>query len=261
MRTADGGLDESFPGPDLDRGVWFPYYLPHWSSRAATAASYEITDDGLRLSIPPEQGLWCPDRHPAPMRVSCLQTGSYAGPLGSAIGQQPFADGLTVTEEQPTWWGYTPTYGSLDITMRARITRRSMFAFWLSGIEDEPHRAGEICVAEIFGDALHGGVAEVGVGVKRLGDPRLRQEFATVPLQIDVAEDHTYGVDWRPGSLTFTVDGRVVRELDQAPDYPAQLMVGLFDFLDRDPAEQSSPEMVVSRVRGSPLGSSTPSAT
>ncbi len=27
-------LDETFAGTDLDRRVWFPYYLPHWSSRA-----------------------------------------------------------------------------------------------------------------------------------------------------------------------------------------------------------------------------------
>jgi hypothetical protein len=39
MRTE---LDERFPGDALDLDVWFPYYLPHWSSRAESAASYSV---------------------------------------------------------------------------------------------------------------------------------------------------------------------------------------------------------------------------
>ena len=106
------------------------------------------------------------------MRVSCLQTGSYAGPVGSTIGQQPFAGGLTVTEEQPTFWGCTPHFGSLGgDDARGPWARESMIAFWLSGIEDTPERSGEICVAEIFGDAVADGVAQVGMGVHRFRDP------------------------------------------------------------------------------------------
>ena len=247
-RPAD--LDERF-GAELDRDVWFPFYLPHWSSRAASAATYEVGPNGLRLSIPPDQGLWCAELHPDPMRVSCVQSGSFAGPLGSTIGQQPFQAGLTVREEQPDFWGYTPTYGSLEITMRARIGPRSMFAFWLSGIEDSPEHSGEICVAEIFGDAIRDGVAQVGMGVHRFRDPALGEEFGTEPLRIEVSEDHTYAVDWRPGSVDFSVDRTAVRHLEQAPDYPVQLMIGVFDFPTRHPTpDPSPPEMVVSRVLG-----------
>ena len=32
-------LDEQFDGNELDPAVWLPYYLPHWSSRAASAAT------------------------------------------------------------------------------------------------------------------------------------------------------------------------------------------------------------------------------
>ncbi len=59
-------------------------------------------------------------------------------------------------------------------------------------------------------------------------------------------------MDWRPGSLVFSVDGAVVRELAQAPDYPVQLMLGVFEFPDRHPDRadaEPSPELVVSRVR------------
>jgi hypothetical protein len=248
-------LTETFEGADLDQSIWFPYYLPHWSSREASKATYEVSRGELRLSIPSEQALWCPELHAEPLRVSCIQTGSWAGPLGSALGQQPFRDDLVVREEQPTMWGYTPLYGQIEIRMRGLITPRSMFALWMSGIEDQPERSGEICVAEIFGDAVSNGVAQVGMGVHQFRDPALHEEFGTEPMRLDVAEFHTYAVDWRPGSLVFGIDGVVVRTLEQSPDYPMQLMVGVFDFPIKASATDggATPEMVVSHVRGRPL--------
>jgi hypothetical protein len=257
MGTSRLRLDERFPGSALDPDVWFPYYLPHWSSRAASAATHAVRDGALQLSIPPDQPMWCPDLHSEPLRVSCVQSGSFAGPLGSTVGQQPFADGLTVREEQPTLWGYTPRYGHVEVRMRGAVTGRSMFACWMSGIEDSPERSGEICVAEIFGSTVRQGHADVGMGLHRFRDPALVEEFATERLAIDVAEFHTYAVDWLPGSLVFTVDGAEVRRLEQAPDYPMQLMLGVFDFPAQasDPqADVPVPEMVVSHVAGWPIG-------
>jgi len=253
-------LDERFAGEALDTDVWFPYYLPHWSSRASSAATYELGDGGLRLTIPPSQGLWCPDTHSEPLRVSCIQSGSFAGPLGSTVGQQPFRDGLEVREEQPTMWGYTPRYGHVEVRMRGVVSARSMVAFWMSGIEDSPSRSAEICVAEIFGDAVRDGSADVGMGVHRFRDPALTEDFSADPLPIDPADDHTYAVDWEPGSLAFSVDGSVVRRSDQSPDYPMQLMLGVFDFPAKAPANSSDaagvpvPALVVSHVVGHPLG-------
>jgi|1185.fasta_scaffold137254_2 hypothetical protein len=34
------------------------------------------------------------------------------------------------------------------------LSRRSMAAVWTVGVEDEPERSAEICVFEVFGDAL-----------------------------------------------------------------------------------------------------------
>jgi glycosyl hydrolase family 16 len=254
-------LDERFAGDGLDTAVWFPYYLPHWSSRASSAATYDVREGALHLTIPPSQGLWCSDVHEEPLRVSCVQSGSFAGPLGSAVGQQPFQDGLEVREEQPTMWGYTPLYGHVEVRMRGVISARSMVALWMSGIEDEPSRSGEICVAEIFGDAVRDGSADVGMGVHQFRDPALTEDWSADPLPIDVADDHTYAVDWRPGSLAFSVDDSVVRRCDQAPDYPMQLMLGVFDFpakaLAGDPGAAGSPSpvpsLVVSHVLGRPL--------
>jgi hypothetical protein len=255
MVTSRLELDEQFTSDTLDPDIWFPYHLPHWSSRSRSAATYAVHDGELQLSIPAEQPLWCADLHEEPLRVSCIQSGSFAGPLGSTIGQQPFREGLEVREEQPTLWGYTPLFGQVEVRMRGVVTSRSMFAFYMSGIEDRPEHSGEICVAEVFGDAVRDGSADIGSGVKRLRDPALVEEFSADPIGIDVAEFHTFGVDWRPGWLEFRIDGDIVRRLDQAPEYLMQLMIGVFDFpakADPDDPGGPVPELVVSHVRGRP---------
>ena len=246
-------LEEHFGGDDLDPSVWVPYYLPHWSSRESSRATYEVRDGELRLSIPPSQGLWAPGVHPTPLRVSCVQTANFSGPVGSPVGGQPFLENQRVREEQETFWGYTPLYGHIEIRMRGEVSPRSMVAFWMSGIEDTgPERSGEICVMEAFGSAPR----EIGIGLHKFRDPQLTEEWSALPLEIDIAEFHTYAVDWRPGSLEFAVDGRPVKRCAQAPGYPVQLMIGVFDFPDRAadvPGPVPVPEMVVSHVIGHPL--------
>ena len=130
-----------------------------------------------------------------------------------------------------------------------------MFAFWMSGIEDEPGRCGEICVAEIFGDAVDEHSAGVGLGIKRIGDPALEEDFSVHRVAIDVSEDHTYGVDWRRGSIDYFIDGALIAHSDQAPDYPLQLFIGVFDFpaKARPNGDTHVPELVVSAVTGRPL--------
>ena len=78
-------LHEDFSSGALDETVWFPYYLPHWSSRSEAAATFDVSSGALHLSIPPEQPLWCPDRHEEPMKVSCIQTGSFSGAKEAAV--------------------------------------------------------------------------------------------------------------------------------------------------------------------------------
>jgi hypothetical protein len=243
-------LAERFEAGELDRGVWVPWYLPHWSSRDASGATYEIRDGELRLSIPPGQPLWAEGVHETPLRVSGIQSANFSGPTGSTIGGQPFLDRQQVREEQGEFWGFTPLYGHVEIRMRAVITPRSMVAFWLSGIEDRPERSGEICVMEVFGTAPHG----FGMGLHCFRDPRLTEDWSVVDLPIDVAAFHTYAVDWRPDHLAFAVDGEVVKEVGQAPDYPVQLEIAVFDFPEKAvpetgvPGETPVPELIVEHV-------------
>jgi hypothetical protein len=258
MTTASPGFFDDFAGTALDTAVWVPHYLPMWSSRAASAASYRVAGSELRLAIPPEQEPWCAADHEEPLRVSGIQSGVFSGPVGSTIGQQPFREGLLVQEFQPTQWGWTTKFGRLDVRARMVLDPRSMASVWMVGLEDAPERSGEICVFEIFGDALGTDdrglpTAAVGEGIHPFRDPTLVEDFATTRLAIDVAQFHTYGAQWQPGRVTFSVDGALIRTVNQAPDYPMQLMVAVFDFPAKPVATDAPavvPELVVDWVRG-----------
>lgn len=251
-------VDERFTRPPEDRG-WTLAYLPAWSSRAAAAATARTGPDGLHLTIPPGQPLWCPDDHRPRLRVSAVQSGTWSGPVGSTRGQQPFRPGQTVRERQPARWALTPRYGRVEVTCRATIGPGSMFSAWLVGVEDVPEHSGELCLVEVFGDTLgtdEDGMptAALGSGVHPFRDPALHEDFAAPRTALDVAAWHTYAVAWQPGSATFEVDGTVTRTLAQAPGYPMQLMLGVFDFPDRPhaPGGPAVPELVVGRVRATP---------
>ena len=228
---------DHFDQSALDSQIWIPHYLPQWSSRAESAATYEIAGSELRLSIPADQGLWCAEDHDPPLRVSGIQSGVFSGEVGSRVGQQPYRHGVVVREAQPAQWGWTPEYGRLEVRARMELSPRSMAAVWMVGLEDQPSRSAEICIFEVFGDALSTGdgepTAAVGMGVHPFRDPAITDDFAAPRLAIDVTEFHVYAADWRPGQVDFLVDGQPVRTVHHAPDYPMQMMVALFDFPDR----------------------------
>jgi hypothetical protein len=234
MASTATAQTEHFEGRDLADDRWVPHYLPHWSSREGSRATYDVADSVLRLRIPTGQGLWCADRHSPALRTSTIASGLYAGPLGSTVGQQPFADGLTVTEEQEPFRGWLLTEGRLTVRARADLTARSMVSVWLTGFEDEPDRCGEVCVFEVFGDTVTPTSAGVGAGVHAFRDPALREEFAVTPVDLDLREWHDYTVTMAPDGCTWSVDGRPLRTSDQCPAYPLQLFVGVFDFPDRE---------------------------
>ncbi len=163
-------------------------------------------------------------------RVSSLQTGVFAGPLGSTTGQHRFSPEARVREEQPTTRGFTPTYGLVELRAAACADTDAMVALWMIGFEDEPVRSAEICVAEIFGRGVTGDGAEVGMGVHPFGDPAVVDDFSVERVAIDARELHTYSALWTPNGVTFYVDDGPVRRVDQSPDYPMQLMLGIYDF-------------------------------
>jgi Glycosyl hydrolases family 16 len=244
-------FDERFTSGELDTSRWIAAYLPAWSSRAAAAATYDLSSDGLRLSIPTDQPAWCPGLHDdPPLRVSAVQSGNRSGAVGTALGQQPFRNGLVVTEAQDELRGFVPLYGRVEVQCRAEVAPGSMFSAWMIGMEDQPHRCGEICLVEVFGDTIADCRAAVGSGIHAFRDPGLTEEFSAVPRDIDVAEWHGYAVEWRPDGVKWFIDGECTRTSEQSPAYPMLLILGVFDFPGiSDTAFE--PKLTVRRVVGS----------
>jgi hypothetical protein len=130
-----------------------------------------------------------------------------------------------------------------------------MFSAWMIGLEDDPLHCGEICMVEVFGDTLTDGGAGLGCGIKAIRDPALTSEFSAGWRPVDVSQPHLYAVDWSAGRVDYFLDGESIRTTHQAPDYPMQLILGVFDFPDQaDPTgvQAEVPELVVHRVTGHP---------
>ena len=221
-------FEDRFEGRDLDPARWLPHYLPHWSSRERAAARYELGDGTLRLVIEEDQEPWCPELD-GEIRVSSLQTGAFAGPVGSSAGQHRFNPAAVVRETQPDVRLYTPQYGRIELRARATADPDAMVALWLIGWEGG-ERSGEICVCEIFGRDVREGEALVGMGVHPFGDPALEDDFEQVPFSIDVTEPHEYRADWTPDGVVFAIDGETVKTTAQSPAYPLQLMLDIYEF-------------------------------
>jgi Glycosyl hydrolases family 16 len=245
-------FEDTFDGGTLDLRRWVPYYLAHWSNRERTAARYRLGDGRLRLLIEADQDPWCPELD-GDIKVSCLQTGAFAGPVGSAIGQLRFNPKAVVREEQQDVRLYTPQYGRIQTRLRAIDDPRCMVALWMIGYEDRPERSGEICMCEIFGRDVRDGEAAVGMGVHPFHDPQLVDEFAAEAVPIDAREFHVYAAEWTPERVSFYVDGEFVKAVEQSPAYPLQLMLSIYEFPDAGghPDAGSYPkEFVVDYVRG-----------
>ncbi|MCK2221341.1 glycoside hydrolase family 16 protein [Actinomadura sp. ATCC 31491] len=239
-------FEDTFDGDRLDESKWIPYYLPQWSGREAARARYRLGGGLLRLRIEEDQPPWLPEVE-GELRVSSLQTGLYAGPLGSTVGQHG-RGGLRVREEQPAQRLYTPRYGRIEMRARALDDPDCMVALWLIGYEDAPERSAEICVAEIFGRDVGPDRARVGMGVHPFGDPSITDDFTVEELPIDAREFHVYAADWTPDQVSFEVDGRHVRTVRQSPAYPMQLMLNVYEFR---PGSGTYPkEFTVDYVRG-----------
>jgi hypothetical protein len=237
-------FEETFASGELSPARWVPHYLPHWTTPERSAARFDLTGEALRLRIDADQPPW--RDADGGLRVSNLQSGSWSGPLGSNAGQHRHVDGLTVVTPQPERRLYTPRCGLVEATLRASIDPTTMLAFWLIGFEaDSPDDSAEICVVELFGDST----STLSLGLKAHHDPRVHDDMARIPVDLDVSAWHTYAAAWTRDRVRFFVDDQLVRTVDQGVDYPMQLMVDLFEF--RTEATAAYPKTgEVAAVRG-----------
>jgi hypothetical protein len=243
-------FEEDFRGPALDEDRWVDHYLPHWTTPERSAARYVLAG-GLRLRIDADQPAWLPED--GEMRVSNLQTGTFSGPAGSTLGQMAHRPGLVVRTEQPTRRLWTPSAGLVEATMRATEDPTCMLAFWLVGFkETSPQDCGEVCVVELYGDAIGPDRSRVRLGIKAHQDPRLHEDVTDLWLDMDATQEHTYAADWDAQRTRFYVDDALVHTVEQGMAYPLQLMIDLFEFPvgpERDPADYPKSADVLT-VRG-----------
>jgi len=222
-------IQDDFGHDHLDESIWLPYYLPHWVGREASRARHRVRDGRLQLFIDDDQPAWNSDVDPR-MRVSSIETGCFAGPLGSTIGQHRTHGLLRVLEEQPSIQLLTPLFGAIEIRVHWTPMPDQMVALWMIGVEDTPERSAEICIFEIFGNEATDADALVGCGVHPFGDPAIVDDFEKVRVGNDVSEWHDYAVVWTPHDVTFFVDGQPTKHVEQSPTYPMQLMLNIYDF-------------------------------
>ena len=247
-RSAEPEFADGFPSSRLDPARWLAAYLPQWSSRARAKPTFAFDGGRLVLSIAPRQAPWCPEWD-GEVRVSSIQTGCFAGPRGSPIGQHRFAPGMVVREEQPELRLYTPRRGRIELRAAMSLGPDTMAALWLIGFEDRPQNSGEICLMELFGRDVAPRRAGIGMGVHPHHDPRLHEDFERVELALDPSELHDYAIDWTADGITWEVDGRVVRTTEQSPEGPMQLMLGVYAFREIG-EDEPPPRFSVERVRG-----------
>ena len=242
---------DRFDAAELDDSLWLPHYLPHWTTPDRSAARYRTGAAGLELRIDADQLPWRPED--GALRVSNLQTGSFSGPVGSPVGQHRHRTDLVVRTAQPTRRLWAPSSGLVEATMAATTDPTCMLALWLVGLEEgSPEQSGEICVAELFGNAIGPHGSSVRSGVKAHHDPRLRTEMSDLPLDIDASEQHAYAAEWDAHRTRFYVDDALVLAVEQGFDYPLQLMVDLFELPgrgERPPADYPK-RALVRQVRG-----------
>ena len=219
---------DEFDGTTLDMSKWLPFYLPHWSSRARTQPNYTFENSHLILQILKDQQPWCPE-FDGEVRTSTLQTGLFAGAVGSKVGQLRFSEKCVVREAQENVRLYTPQYGYFELRAKGLSTSANHAALWMIGYEDAPEKSGEIAIFELVGAHTGEHKSRVRFGVHPWADATLVDEFYDEAFAINTAAFHIYGVEWRPTHIDFYIDNMKIKTIQQSPAYPMQFMLGLYE--------------------------------
>ena len=94
--------------------------------------------------------------------------------------------------------------------------------------------------------------AKIGFGIHTFNDPMLKEAFYEEDFEIDVTQFHTYAAEWTPEKVVFYIDGKATKTIGQAPQYPMQFMLGVYEIPDlqkKGVQEKYPKEFVVEYVR------------
>ncbi|MCI0710572.1 MAG: glycoside hydrolase family 16 protein [Chloroflexi bacterium] len=243
-------FNDEFESDQLNLDRWVPYYLPHWSSREQSTPRYAIQNNMLVLKIEEDQPPWCPEFN-GDVKCSSIQTGLFAGAVGSNEGQHLFNEACIVREAQTTRRTYTPQYGYFETRMKVVQSNLNMVALWMIGFEEMPQESGEILIFEVFGDQMTPTSTEVRCGIHPWGDESLTDEFYRYTLPMNAAQFHIYAVEWQPTGVDFYVDNVKRRTIRQSPAYPMQFMLSMYEFPGEDEQRVGYPrQFIVDYFRG-----------
>ena len=218
---------DDFDGPALDTGVWIPHYLPYVElARRDRRDLRPSPDSELRLTIPPEQGLWCAERarsaaqglgHPVG-RV--LRRGRQHGRAAAVPGRRGRArvpthpvglDAAPRFARDPRAHGRQPharwpPCGWSDWRTRPTRCARDLH---LRGVRRRARRRGR---------QADGGRREWAS--TRSATRRSPRSGRAERVPIDVSEFHVYAADWKPGRVDFLIDGEHVKTVRPGPGLP-----------------------------------------
>jgi hypothetical protein len=237
----------------LNTQNWIPYYLPQWSSRERSKPNYELKNGQLLLQITKNQQPWCPEFN-GKVKCSSIQTGIFAGKLGTKIGQHSFFNpACVVREEQKKEHTFLPQYGYIEIRAKALATKSNVVSLWMIGYEDQPERSAELCVFEVKGWNVTSDKVTVGFGIHKFNDPTLQEEFYEEEFAFDATQFHIYAAKWTQNRVDFFIDNQLIKTINQSPNYPMQLMLGIYEVPvnQRDEGDFQYPKsFVIDYVRG-----------
>ena len=245
---------DDFDGPELDTSV-LAAALPARLELARSDQGVLPADDScLVLDVPVDHPVWARATTTAAARARPCSRAAGPGRSAASHGQQRFREGQLVREEQPRFEGWLPSSGPRRDPLPDDPLAAVDGGAVAGRVRGRPRAAAvrELCVVEIFGQSVEVGSCEVGMGIKAFRDPALTQDFDAPRLPIDVADFHTYAVDWDADEAVFTVDGEEVRRCPRPPTYPLQLMVAVYDFPEWSVGgdDHLVPELVVDHIAG-----------
>ena len=149
-----------------------------------------------------------------------LQTGAFAGPVGSSVGQPRFHRTPWFARRRRTCALYTPRYGLIEMRARPPTTREHGRPLD-DRLRGRPERSAEICICEIFGRESAGQARSAWASTLRRPEDRGRCAAETVP--IDARESTStpssgHQRPWHSSSTASDQDRRAVACLPDAAD-------------------------------------------
>jgi hypothetical protein len=203
---------DEFNNTALDTSLWIPYYLEYRTTKERAAARYSFKDSCLVLRIDKDQPTY--NSGSDPMKVSSIQT-----------GQRDYLHKDNLNHTTPTIMKYTPQYGYFEI--RAKLVNQTGYhcAFWTVGRRDESWQEAEIDIMEQYGNA-----AASNFNLIPWDDKNLSQSNGTQTLSFNPSTGfHLYALEWDSKSLKFYVDNVLIRTVNQAVNYPAVFLLGIYE--------------------------------